>query len=434
MNATLHTRREFLRHTLLGAGLTWTVPQFLVNSFTALHAQNANTALQGITGKDAPILILLQLAGGNDGLNTVVPFTNDDYYRARPRLGIGAKEVLRLNDVVGLHPNLIQFKELFDAGQMQIVQNVGYPNPNRSHFRSTEIWQTASDAEKNEKYGWVGRYFDNACQGADPTVGINIGQQTPQAFFGPKPTGVSLKNPESYRYKNGATDAAFRELNMQETPGMVEMESSGDSIGAVAGTIRTGSPLEFIERASLDAQVSSDQILKLSRSVQNMATYPNSGLATDLKLVAKLIAGGMPTRIYYVSHGGFDTHKNQKGAHEGLLKQLAEGLGAFVADLKQQGNFDRVMIMTFSEFGRRVAENGSGGTDHGAAAPQFLIGGKVVAGVSGEAPRLAAADLDHGDVKFSTDFRSVYAGVLEQWLKTPSTPILGRSFEQHKIV
>jgi uncharacterized protein (DUF1501 family) len=434
MKATLHTRREFLRHTLLGAGLTCTVPQFLVNSFSALHAANASETLQGVTGKDAPILLLVQLAGGNDGLNTVVPYTNDDYYRARPRLGLAAQEVLRLNETTGLHPSLIAFKEFFDAGHLQVVPNVGYPNPNRSHFRSTEIWQTASDAQKSEKYGWVGRYFDNACAGSDPTVGISLGLQTPQAFFSAQPKGISLKNPESYRYQSNATEAAFRQLN-QESPAMTSMESSGDSVGAVPGAMRTGAPLEFIERASLDAQVSSDQILRLSRAGQNQVSYPtNSRLAQDLQLIGKLIAGGLPTRIYYVSHGGFDTHTNQKGTHENLLRQLGEGLGAFVADLKKQGNFDRVMIMTFSEFGRRVAENGSGGTDHGAAAPQFLISGRVNPGISGEAPRLGVGDLENGDVKFSTDFRSVYAGVLEQWLRTPSAPILGREFPQHRVV
>ncbi|HEV8543914.1 MAG TPA: hypothetical protein VGR78_16100, partial [Verrucomicrobiae bacterium] len=193
----LKTRREFLRSTILGGAVTWTVPAFLARTFSSLHAE-ALAQTQPLTGKDSTILVVLQLAGGNDGLNTIVPFSNDYYHRARPGLGLNNSS-LRLNDEFALHPSLAPFKELYDAGQLSIVNGVGYPNPNRSHFRSTEIWQTASDSTKVEKYGWLGRYFDNACKGADPTVGVTIGRQMPQAFAGPKPVGISVENPEMYR-------------------------------------------------------------------------------------------------------------------------------------------------------------------------------------------------------------------------------------------
>src|SRR6266566_1558296 len=197
---TLKTRREFLRTTVLGGALSWTVPTFLANTFTALQSEAADKATQTATGRDSTILVILQMAGGNDGLNTVVPFSNDYYHRARPQIGLAGKQVLKLNDDIGLHQSLAGFKDLYDAGQLAIIQGVGYPNPNRSHFRSTEIWQTASDANSFERYGWLGRYFDSACAGCDPTVGVSIGRQMPQAFAARKPIGVSLDNPQNYRF------------------------------------------------------------------------------------------------------------------------------------------------------------------------------------------------------------------------------------------
>jgi len=437
---TFQTRRAFLRTSVLGGALSWTVPAFLANTFSALHAEAADSATQAVTGKDSTILVILQMAGGNDGVNTVVPFASDDYYKARPKLGLAAGSVLKLNDHVGLHPSLTGFKDLYDAGQLSIVQGIGYPNPNRSHFRSTEIWQTASDAEKVENYGWIGRYFDNACQGADPTIGVSVGRQSPQAFSARTPTGISLENPQSYRFIAGSPDRpghanadeeSFRELNQPE-----EMAGdSGATIGSLHGpTAHHGSVVDFLERTAMDAQLSSDKILDITRRVQNKATYPGSQLANSLRLVAKLIGGGLPTRIFYVSQGGYDTHTNQSGQQQRLLKDLGDSVKAFVADLKEQGNLDRVLVMTFSEFGRRVAENASGGTDHGAAAPMFVVGAKVKAGLHGQYPSLAPAELVNGDLKYSVDFRSVYAGVLEEWLKTESEPILGRKFEPLPLV
>ncbi|MDB6123633.1 MAG: hypothetical protein JWQ71_2626 [Pedosphaera sp.] len=438
---SLKTRREFLRTTMLGGALSWTVPAFLANTFSSLQASAADSATQVVTGKDSTILVILQMAGGNDGLNTVVPFTNDYYRKARPKIGVAAKEVLKLNDQVGLHPSLTGFKELYDSGSLAVIQGIGYPNPNRSHFRSTEIWQTASDSEQFERYGWLGRYFDNACAGSDPTVGVNIGRQMPQAFAARHPIGVSLENPESYRFissekgkrdEMSSSEESYRKLNQPEDEILMAggEGNSGTSIGSIAGASKhTGSALDFLERTAMDAQVSSDKIRAISSRVETKASYPQSQLGTSLKMVAKLIGGGLPTRVFYVSQGGFDTHTNQAAAHPRLLRDLGDSVKAFTDDMKAQGNMQRVVLMTFSEFGRRVAENANSGTDHGAAAPMFVIGSKVKAGLLGKYPSLAPTDLLNGDMKYNVDFRSVYAGLLEGWLKTSSTPILGRKFE-----
>src|SRR5205807_3320424 len=291
--------------------------------------------------------------------------------------------VLRLNDEVGLNTGLQGFKELYDGGQLAVVQGVAYPNPNRSHFRSTEIWETACDSDRAEQYGWLGRYFDNTCSGCDPTVAVNIGRQMPQAFAARHPKGVSLDSPQNYRFVSGdrakagemsSTEESFRKLNQLDSE---MLDNSGDTIGMLHGPVKqSGSALDFLERTALDAQVSSDEIRAISSRIENKATYPGSQLGNSLKLVAKLIGGGLPTRIFYVSQGGYDTHTNQTGAHERPLKELGDSMKAFAEDVKAQGNASRVLLMTFSEFGRRVAENASGGTDHGAAAPMFVMGEK----------------------------------------------------------
>ena len=433
----LTTRRDFLRTTLLGGALSWTVPSFVANTFGALHAQADGALTQITTGKDGPILILIQLAGGNDGLNTIIPYTNDFYYQARPTLGIKGDQVLKLSDTLGLNPGMTGFKSLFDAGHLSVVNGVGYPNPNRSHFRSTEIWQTASDEDKYLTDGWIGRYFDNARVGCDPTVGINIGERLPQSFSSHTPTGISLDNPASYRFMgaglNDDEELAYRSMYS----GALDGAQSGGSVSMLSGTITLHNgqnALDFLERTSMDAQVSSDNIRDIAGKVKNMATYPGGGLANNLKLVARLIAGGLPTRVFYVSQGGYDTHTNQRGSQDARLKELADSVKAFTDDLTALGEFDRVTMMTFSEFGRRVTENGSRGTDHGAAAPMFIIGSHVKSSLLGTEPSLAPADLEDGDIKFGTDFRSVYATLLQDWLKTPSVPILGRQFDTLQMI
>ena len=449
---TLQTRREFLRRTVLGSALSWTVPVFLADTFSALQAQAAGSATQIVTGKDATILVVLQMAGGNDGINTVVPYANDFYHKARPKIGLKGDEVLKLNADIGFNSALKGFKELYDSGELAVIQGVGYPNPNRSHFRSTEIWQTASDANEIAKNGWIGRYFDSACAGADPTVGVTIGSQLPQAFFAAKPKGICFNNPQNYRFmSNGnATEESYKKLNDLDMAGAMadggtnlmsddhanDMVNSGGSIGSLpAGMPMTGGKaIDFISRTALDAQHSSDEIRDIAARSQNRAEYPASQLGNSLKMVAKLIGGGLPTRIYYVSQGGYDTHTNQVATQQRLLGDLGDSMKSFVTDLKAQGHLGRVLVMTFSEFGRRVSENANGGTDHGAAAPMFIVGNKVKAGLLGKYPSLAPQDLFQGDVKYNVDFRSVYAGVLENWLKTKSAPILGKQFTPLPVV
>jgi len=427
---------------MLGAAATWTLPVFLEKTFFALDAMAADALTQTVTGKDGTILVVLQMAGGNDGLNMVVPYADDTYHRARPRLALAADRVLKIDNYAGLNSKLTGLKALYDEGHVAIVQGVGYPNPNRSHFRSTEIWQTASDADRNLSDGWLGRYFDNCCAGADPTVGVAIGEETPQAFAAKNPTGVTFSRPEQFRFRpsepnNGRMSAEeffFRQLNESgASEEEVAAAIDGASIDAISGKTKSDlSTMDFLQRTALDAQLSSDKILAIAHKYKSNVPYPQSQLAASLSLIARMIGGGLPTRVYYAGQGGFDTHAGQMNAHERLMGDFNDAITAFVADLKQQGNFDRVLLMTFSEFGRRVAENANGGTDHGAAAPMFVLGGAVKPGMFGKYPSLT--DLDRGDLKFNTDFRSVYGTVLDQWLKAPSQVVLGRKFPALPIV
>jgi uncharacterized protein (DUF1501 family) len=437
---TLQTRRKFLRTSMLGVAATWTLPVFLEKTFFALDAMAANAVTQTATGKDGTILVVLQLAGGNDGLSMVVPYADDAYHRARPRLALPNEQILTIDHHVGLNPKLTGLKSLYDEGHLAIVQGVGYPNPNRSHFRSTEIWQTASDADRNETHGWLGRYFDNCCSGADPTIGVAIGEEMPQAFAAKNPTGVTFSRPEQFRWRASepgsghmsAEETFFRQLNgfdEESTPAATD----GASIGTLPGTSKSElSTLDFLQRTALDAQLSSDKILAIARKYKSTIPYPQGQLAANLSLIARMIAGGLTTRVYYASQGGFDTHAGQFNTHGRLMTELNDAVAAFVADLKQQGNFERVLLITFSEFGRRVAENANGGTDHGTAAPMFVLGGRVKPGLFGKHPSLT--DLDYGDLKFNTDFRSVYGTVLDSWLNTPSQMVLGRKFPSLAIL
>ena len=443
-----HTRREFLRTSMLGGALAWSVPSFIGSTFDWLGAEaRAADHPNRKDGRDSTVLVVVQLAGGNDGLNTVIPGPNDHYLKARPRLGVVAREALKLDDEFGLHPALEGLKGLFDDGLLSVVHGVGYPNPNRSHFRSTEIWQTASDADRSEHYGWLGRYFDHACKGADPLVGVRVGREMPQAFHSGHPVGVCLENAREYGRpagdggrrsgSGGVSDnqpAPSMEPGMQgdgggDGAGGSSDSVSGSSIASVGGGQPKGmSTIDFVERVSLDAQASTEKIRELSAKVTNEPGYPSGTLAEGLKLVARLIGGGAPTRVYYVSQGGYDTHTNQAPAHQRLLTELGGSVSAFARDMRKQGNHERVLLMTFSEFGRRLAENANGGTDHGAAAPLFLVGGGVRPGLHGAFPSLAPTDLLNGDPRFSVDFRSVYAAAVRDWLRAPVAQVLGRDF------
>jgi uncharacterized protein (DUF1501 family) len=431
-NHELKTRREFLRTGLLGGSLSWTLPAFLSRTMQTLHAQADGALIQGVTGRDGNILVVLQLAGGNDGLNTVIPTGNEEYRKARPTLGLTDSSILRIDPATGLHPSLSGLASAYQDGHLAIVQGVGYPNPNRSHFRSTEIWATAVDSDKSSTTGWIGRYFDNACSGCDASVGIAAASQLPQSFAAATPKGVLYQGGGGTKKKTSKKKSS----NLSDSdPSMMSMEEddageAGGSIGMLNGPGNLGkmSALDFLERTEMDAKVSQQEIANASAKAKNLVPFPGSRLGQNFAMISRLIAGGMPTRIYYLSLGGFDTHTQQTDAHARLLKEMGDAVSAFLADLKAQGNLGRVTLMTFSEFGRRVKENASGGTDHGAAAPLFLAGGGVKAGLLGQMPSLAPKDLFDGDVKYNTDFRSVYATVLEKHLGVKSEPILKKPF------
>lgn len=426
------TRRRFLRQTLLGAAVTMTIPVFLQKTFATMEGEAADSPVQVPTGRDGRILVVLQMAGGNDGLNTVIPYEDDLYYRARPTIGIPRGTVLPLAEGLGLHPSLKGLRALYDDGQLGVIRGVGYPNPNRSHFRSMEIWQTASDSGDFERHGWLGRYFDHACSGADPAVGIAIANATPQAFAATEPRGITFSNPEQYRWaaqgKDEEADAVYAQFNqfneMEEELG----GQGGGTIGELGERVASSlSARDFLQRTAVDASRTSAEVLAVTRKPTPITTaYPSSALGRSLNTVARMIGGGMTTRVYYASQGGYDTHQNQLGSHVNLLRDLGDSLHAFVQDLKAQGNLERVTVMTFSEFGRRVDENGSRGTDHGAAGPMFFLGGGVKPGLYGKQPSLT--DLYQGDVKYNVDFRSLYATALEKCLGVESRPILGRAF------
>lgn len=409
------TRRRFLRTSLLGGALSWTIPAFLDRTFLSLDTLAAASPVQTATGKDSTILVVLQLAGGNDGLNTLVPHSDDDYHRARPTIAIPADSTLHLTPDLGLHPSLAHLKALHDDGHLATIQGVGYPNPNRSHFRSTEIWHTASEAPPTT--GWLGRYFDATCNGSDPSAGIGIGAAMPLALSGRTPSALAFENPRNFEsHTSEEADSFLRDSN--------DPDAGGASIDMLAGApLPTADPLDFLKRTAHGALESSDRVLEIARRRRHTPPYPATRLANSLRTIANLIAGDMPTRVYYLAQGGYDTHSRQANTHERLLKELDQAVAAFTADLKSQRNFDRVALMTFSEFGRRVAENASGGTDHGAAAPLFIAGGAVRPGLHGTTPSLSR--LHRGDLVHTTDFRSVYATLLANWLDTNPNPILG---------
>ncbi len=430
----MKTRRDFLRSTVLGASATWTIPGFIGRTFGQLHEGARDLAIQPVTGKDDTILIVLQLAGGNDGLNTLVPYADDAYHKARPRLAKSAKDLIKLDDQLGLNGSMPFLGSMFKEGNLGIVQGVGYPNPNRSHFVSTSIWETADPANRSST-GWLGRYFDHACSGADPTVGISFNKTQPESFGAVRNPGICLNSPDLYRWIHGGGEKAQAEefFSTLNQPGVIseDMPTDGASIdmaaGGKVGGIEYETNLDFLERVALDAQVSSKKILELAAKHRTHVRYDGTPIARNLNLVARMIAGGMPTRVYYVSHGGFDTHNQQINSHDRLLGQLDGALKSFWADLKEQRNDQRVVLMTFSEFGRRVGENASAGTDHGKASCLFVAGSAVKGGLYGKAPSLT--DLSAGDLQHTVDFRSVYGNVLGDWLKAPDLkPILGGNY------
>ena len=411
------TRREFIRKGLTMVAVGATAPSFITR--TALAMSNPWDVAQVTSRPGVPddhVLVVVQMGGGNDGLNTVVPFSNDAYYRARPNLAVPQKDVIRVTDDLGLHPSLVKLKELYDKGAVAVVQGVGYPNPSRSHFKSMEIWQTADPEGRVVRYGWIGRYFDSKCPVCEqPTVGVNVGPSMPLAMQAQSGMGVSLETPEAFQWMSSLNGIGEKEE--QELFRLLNAPAANEP-----GTI------DFLRHTAMNAYVSADQVRGAVRAYRGGIDYANTRFATSMKLIAQMIAGKLPTKVYYAHITGFDTHAAQRGVHENLLQQLAEGVAAFYRDLEAQGNADRVLVLAFSEFGRRVAENGSAGTDHGTAAPMFVFGKPLKAGFYGQQPSLT--DLADGDLKHGFDFRSVYATVLDRWLGTDPQKILGGNFER----
>ncbi|MGE9290480.1 MAG: DUF1501 domain-containing protein [Puniceicoccales bacterium] len=402
------TRREFLRAGGKALGflaLSQVAPSFVTRA-AAVGSPRPD--------RDSTILVLVQLAGGNDGLNTVIPFEDDRYYNLRPTLAIPKKDVLPLQDGIGLHSSCQEMYELFSEGKMSVLQNVGYPNPNRSHFRSMEIWETASDSDDLSQTGWVSRFFDNACEGApteDPE-GIYLTKQPPQIFDSDKFLNVYGASAGGSRGRGGDRDL---------------LESF-----ALDPVTNAPNSAHFLSHTYLDALAMDERIGQILKNNQPANPYPNTRLAKSLDNVARMIRSGLDTRVYFVSLGGFDTHSNQEGRQARLLSELSGALAAFQNDLESDGLDSQVTTMTFSEFGRRPLENESKGTDHGTAAPLFVMGSSVKNPVIGTPPSLDVPK--NGDLAHEIDFRSVYASVLENWLNCPSAPVLGRQFETLPLI
>ena len=399
----LTTRREFLRRSGSGIGLIALgslAPAFLTRSAMASVPE---------PGRDRSILVLIQLAGGNDGLNTLVPFEDDHYHRLRPNLALPADKLHRLGDNLAFHPACGPLAELHRNGQLSIVQNVGYPNPNRSHFRSMEIWETASGSNEFLTTGWAGRFFDNCCEGvpadsgADP-MAVSIGNDLPDVFLSDEDHNVfSLAG-------SGRRPAAGNRA-------LIEAYAGHESADSNAG---------FLQHTFMNALVTERRLHERLQQYKPSASYPDSPLAQKLLTVAGLIAAGLKTRVFFVSHGGFDTHSGQLNRHQQLLSELSGAMHAFQSDLAGHKLDQQVLTMTFSEFGRRPSENASAGTDHGTAAPLFVMGSSLKSHLIGSAPNLNLRP--NQDLTFSTDFRSVYATVLERWLQADSSAVLNGRF------
>jgi uncharacterized protein (DUF1501 family) len=411
----MFTRRQFLTRTLQSSSLLAigpVVPEFL-----------ANTARAAEKDKDT-VLVVIEMTGGNDGLNTVIPYGDDLYHKYRPTLGYKKDQVVRLNDHLGLNPGMRgSFRQMWDQGQLAVVQGVGYPNPDRSHFESMDIWQSA-DPRRQIQNGWLGRSV-NELQGQSgfvPILHVGGGRQ-PLAVQGTPGGAVSINDRQNFKLELGGGPADQKKARRKLLEELAVPDGKSDDI------------LQFVRLRQLRTMTSVERLHELLSKQnlrqntvfgQNGAYAPNS-LPMQLQLVAKLIISGFGTRIFYVSIDGFDTHARQADPHLRLLGQVADGIFNMFNLLKNGGHDKRVLAMTFSEFGRRVQENGSNGTDHGAASCLFVAGPALKGGIVGGHPSLK--ELDSGDLKHAIDFRSVYATLLDCWLRCDSKAVLGGKFE-----
>ncbi|WP_158798693.1 DUF1501 domain-containing protein [Pedobacter sp. L105] len=391
-------RRDFLRNAAFAAAGTFVVPAFM-KPFEALALDELSLYKN---------LVVVQLSGGNDGLNTVVPFGNDIYYQMRKNIAIPKDEVIKLNDMQGLNPNLNCLRELYDQGWMSIINDVGYPNPDRSHFRSMDIWQTASDANQYLSTGWIGRYLDSNCETCKfPYTAIEVDDSLSLAMKGAGKKGIALKDPATL-FRN-TNEPFFREMVNSDKEHLDE-----DNLG-------------YLYKTMIETSSSASYIQNTSKLYHPNYTYPATAFSNQLKTVANFICSGLKTRVYYVSLSGFDTHVNQNNQQGRLLQQYAEGMNAFIKDLKQNNKLDDTLVISFSEFGRRVAQNASNGTDHGTANNMFVFGGKLKKqGIFNPAPNLA--NLDNGDLKYQIDFREVYGTILDKWLDVNNGQVLNKRF------
>jgi uncharacterized protein (DUF1501 family) len=387
-------RRTFLQAGSLATG------SILVPRFLKAFEQ------PGTLPVNQKVVVVIQLSGGNDGLNTVVPVRNDVYYSRRPRLGIKKEAALALGDEAGLHPSLGAFRELYDQGNLAILNGVGYPNPDRSHFRSMDIWHSASDSRDYVNTGWLGRYLDAQCRPGDrPVHAMEIDDVLSLALKGERVKGLAFRDPR--KLHGSSQEKFFKEINQQQAG------HNGEK------------PVDYLYKTLAETMSSADYIYTQSRLRPSGATYPSTGLGQNLKTIASLIFSDITTRVYYVSLGSFDTHFNQEGTQKRLFTELNDAVRAFTEDLKQNNRFDDVLMFTFSEFGRRVAQNASGGTDHGTANNMFFMGGALgQKGLLNELPNLT--DLQDGDLKHQVDFRDVYATILHKWLEVDDKKILGK--------
>jgi len=352
------------------------------------------------------VVVIIQLSGGNDGLNTVIPVRNDIYYRQRPKLGIKKENVLSINDEAGLHPSLTAFRELQNSGSMGIINSVGYPNPDRSHFRSMDIWHTASGSREYLDTGWLGRYLDAQCKpGDNPTRAMEIDDVLSLALKGENMKGLAFRDPK--RLYGSSQEKYFKDLSAAH-------KISGED-----------APVDYLYKTMAETLSSADYIFQQSKLHPTRQAYPATSLGQNLKTIASLIFSEINTKVYYVSLGSFDTHFAQEAQQKRLFTELNDAVKSFTDDLKANSRFDDVLLFTFSEFGRRVSQNASGGTDHGTANNMFLIsGGLKQKGLINALPDLS--DLQDGDLKYKVDFRDVYATVLHKWLDADDATIIGK--------
>jgi uncharacterized protein (DUF1501 family) len=387
----MSTRRDFLKHASLLA-LAPTIPGFL-----------ANTARAARPRRDGRVLVVIELNGGNDGINTVVPFADEGYAKHRKTLRLAKDRLVKVNDHVGLHPALGDFGKLLEAGRLVIAQGVSYPNPSRSHFQSMATWHTARlDPEEHKGPGWLGRGLDAAGKGASSLL-VGSGPP-PVALRGRRSAASAIERVEDFTLAAGA-----------------------DPRKALAPVEPADDLTAFVRRSMLDAYAAADRLRQVSGGTDE-GRYPETGLAGRLRLIARLLKAGLDTRVFYTLQSGYDTHSAQFFAHSNLLLELAGALKAFLDDLAASHLADRVVVLLFSEFGRTVRENGSNGTDHGTAGPVFLAGPAIKGGVVGATPSLLDLDPEHRDLRRSLDFRQIYATVLKDWLGLPDQKTLGGRF------